>query len=302
MLAPRRRRAASLTAGGRPAGAPRRVAVGVLAAGAVVLTATGGTLVGPAKSEALAESARQTTAEQVAQVWRSAGTGTTAQPVPQSAPSADVVALQAELVTERAGAASRSQDRLAAAEPAAPEASAATSAPAEQPAEQPAEASDPVAQAEQRVQELLVQQAADDVDRVRAADAAGASAAQARAAVTAAEEQRAAEAAAAALAAAQADPRAVAAPLVAQHGWGAEQFSCLDKLWTKESGWRWSADNPTSSAYGIPQALPGAKMASHGEGWESDPRVQIAWGLDYIADVYGAPCRAWGHSQSVNWY
>lgn len=85
------------------------------------------------------------------------------------------------------------------------------------------------------------------------------------------------------------------------YGWGADQFSCLESLWTKESGWNYQAYNP-SGATGIPQALPGSKMASAGSDWESNATTQIIWGLGYISSVYGAPCGAWSHSQSVNWY
>jgi len=117
-----------------------------------------------------------------------------------------------------------------------------------------------------------------------------------------AEEQRLAAERAAVVAAAVADPRSVGRALAAERGWGGEQFGCLDRLWTKESGWKHTADNPTSSAYGIPQALPGKKMASEGADWESNPITQIRWGLGYIDDVYGTPCSAWGHSQRVDWY
>jgi hypothetical protein len=79
------------------------------------------------------------------------------------------------------------------------------------------------------------------------------------------------------------------------------QFGCLVKLWNKESGWRTTAANP-SGAYGIPQALPGSKMASAGDDWRTSARTQIKWGLGYIKDRYGTPCEAWGHSQSVGWY
>ncbi len=82
----------------------------------------------------------------------------------------------------------------------------------------------------------------------------------------------------------------------------ASQWSCLDEIWTHESGWRWNADNPTSSAYGIPQALPGSKMASAGEDWESNPVTQIAWGLGYINERYGSPCAAWSFWQANHWY
>lgn len=101
---------------------------------------------------------------------------------------------------------------------------------------------------------------------------------------------------------AQRDPRGVARLLVREKGWSDEQFSCLDQLWTKESGWKHTADNPTSSAYGIPQALPGSKMSSFGEDWRTNPVTQIRWGLDYIDRVYGSPCAAWAKSRSSNWY
>ena len=96
--------------------------------------------------------------------------------------------------------------------------------------------------------------------------------------------------------------RAIAAQQVSERGWGEDQFQCLDRLWQKESNWRWNADNPTSSAYGIPQALPGSKMASAGADWATNPATQIRWGLGYISDRYGSPCAAWGHSQARNWY
>jgi hypothetical protein len=96
--------------------------------------------------------------------------------------------------------------------------------------------------------------------------------------------------------------KAIAADLVAARGWSAGQFDCLDSLWTKESNWKVHADNPTSSAYGIPQALPGSKMASAGSDWRTNAHTQISWGLGYIADRYGSPCGAWSHSQSHNWY
>ena len=96
--------------------------------------------------------------------------------------------------------------------------------------------------------------------------------------------------------------KAIAADLVAARGWSAGQFDCLDRLWTKESNWKAHADNPTSSAYGIPQALPGSKMASAGSDWRTNAHTQISWGLGYIADRYGSPCGAWSHSKSRNWY
>jgi hypothetical protein len=98
------------------------------------------------------------------------------------------------------------------------------------------------------------------------------------------------------------DPRAIARALLAEFGFGQDQFGCLDALWSRESGWRVNADNPYSSAYGIPQALPGSKMATAGADWAWNPETQIRWGLGYIADRYGSPCGAWGHSQGHGWY
>jgi hypothetical protein len=101
---------------------------------------------------------------------------------------------------------------------------------------------------------------------------------------------------------AQSNPQAVGRVLAADRGWGDSQFSCLLSLWTKESGWRWNADNPGSDAYGIPQALPGSKMASAGSDWATNPITQITWGLSYIAGRYGTPCAAWAQSRAANWY
>ncbi len=98
------------------------------------------------------------------------------------------------------------------------------------------------------------------------------------------------------------DPRVIAKALLSTYGWGADQFGCLDSLWERESHWNVYADNPNSSAYGIPQALPGSKMASAGEDWATNPVTQIKWGLGYIEDRYGSPCGAWGHSESRGWY
>jgi hypothetical protein len=96
------------------------------------------------------------------------------------------------------------------------------------------------------------------------------------------------------------DPRSIARAQLAARGWSG-QFSCLDSLWTRESNWRVYASNP-SGAYGIPQSLPGSKMASAGADWRTNPATQIRWGLGYIASTYGSPCAAWRHSQSHNWY
>jgi hypothetical protein len=96
--------------------------------------------------------------------------------------------------------------------------------------------------------------------------------------------------------------QAIAYDKVISRGWGEDQYSCLVALWNKESGWRVNAANPSSGAYGIPQALPGSKMATAGADWATNPATQIEWGLGYISGRYGTPCGAWGHSQSVGWY
>jgi hypothetical protein len=80
------------------------------------------------------------------------------------------------------------------------------------------------------------------------------------------------------------------------------QFGCLVKLWNKESRWNYKASNPSSGAYGIPQALPGDKMASEGADWRTNAKTQVRWGLGYIENRYGSPCKAWAHSTSVGWY
>ena len=98
------------------------------------------------------------------------------------------------------------------------------------------------------------------------------------------------------------DPRMIAQAMLPEFGFSADQFSCLDALWTKESGWDVYADNPTSSAYGIPQSLPGEKMASAGADWATNPATQIRWGLGYIRDRYGSPCSAWSFKQGRGWY
>jgi hypothetical protein len=87
-----------------------------------------------------------------------------------------------------------------------------------------------------------------------------------------------------------------------QYGWGSGQFSCLNSLWTKESGWNYRAYNANGGATGIPQALPGSKMAAMGSDWASNATTQIKWGLWYINATYGSPCSAWSHSQAMNWY
>jgi hypothetical protein len=96
--------------------------------------------------------------------------------------------------------------------------------------------------------------------------------------------------------------QAIALGLVSAKGWGSEQFNCLVALWNRESHWNVNSHNVNSGAHGIPQALPGSKMASAGPDWETNPRTQIIWGLGYIEGRYGSPCGAWAHSEAKGWY
>jgi hypothetical protein len=98
--------------------------------------------------------------------------------------------------------------------------------------------------------------------------------------------------------------QAYARGALGSYGWGQDQFSCLQSLWTQESGWRANALNSSSGAYGIPQSLPADKMAVAGADWRTNAATQINWGLAYIKSSYGSPCGAWGHEMGVNphWY
>ena len=89
--------------------------------------------------------------------------------------------------------------------------------------------------------------------------------------------------------------------MLASFGFASSQWGCLDNLWNRESGWVYNAEN-ASGAYGIPQALPGSKMASAGADWLTNPTTQIKWGLGYIKSIYGTPCGAWDHEEADGWY
>lgn len=88
----------------------------------------------------------------------------------------------------------------------------------------------------------------------------------------------------------------------AQMGWTGKEWEDLLWLWNRESGWRWNAENPSSHAYGIPQALPGNKMSSAGANWHEDAAIQISWGLSYIKSKYKTPSGAVKHSREIGWY
>ncbi|HWS32045.1 MAG TPA: lytic transglycosylase domain-containing protein [Actinoplanes sp.] len=85
-------------------------------------------------------------------------------------------------------------------------------------------------------------------------------------------------------------------------GFGIAEFPCLNKLWDHESGWNYKAENRSSGAYGIPQSLPGSKMASAGADWKTNPATQIKWGLGYIKGRYDTPCGAWNFFQDRGHY
>jgi hypothetical protein len=97
-------------------------------------------------------------------------------------------------------------------------------------------------------------------------------------------------------------PKQFARRMLHRFGWSKWQFRYLDLLWTRESGWDVYASNPYSGAYGIPQAVPGSKMASAGPNWQTSARTQIRWGLEYIQQRYGSPWAAWQHELAYGWY
>jgi hypothetical protein len=156
----------------------------------------------------------------------------------------------------------------------------------------------------QRVGAVLVAQqaVAQAAARQRAAERAAAAAAAQQAQQQQAQQQAQQPAASQAAPAPSGSPQQIAMGMLGSYGWSSGQFSCLDSLWNLESGWNVYATNPSSGAYGIPQALPGSKMASAGPDWQSDAATQIRWGLGYIQALYGSPCGAWAHEEADGWY
>ena len=99
------------------------------------------------------------------------------------------------------------------------------------------------------------------------------------------------------------DPREIARQILKnKFGYGSSQFDCFDNIIMRESKWDINATNPSSGAYGIPQALPGSKMASEGSDWRTNPATQIIWGIEYMKDRYGSPCAAWSFKSAHGWY
>jgi hypothetical protein len=138
--------------------------------------------------------------------------------------------------------------------------------------------------------------------RRAAAEAAADQAAQAQAQQQSQQQEQPSQAAPPAAPAPSGSAQQIAMGMLGSYGWSSSQFSCLDSLWNQESGWNVYATNPTSGAYGIPQALPGDKMASAGPDWQTDAATQIRWGLSYIQSLYGSPCGAWAHEEADGWY
>ena len=97
-------------------------------------------------------------------------------------------------------------------------------------------------------------------------------------------------------------PQSIAQAMLGSFGWSAGQVACLEPLWAGESGWSVTASNPSTGAYGIPQAMPASKMASAGPNWQTSAATQIRWGLGYIKGTYGSPCAAWSHEEANGWY
>jgi hypothetical protein len=100
----------------------------------------------------------------------------------------------------------------------------------------------------------------------------------------------------------KATAKQIAWKMLGHFHWSTRQFKYLNRLWTRESGWNIYASNPYSGAYGVPQAVPGSKMASAGPNWRSNARTQVRWGLRYIRDRYGSPRAAWDHEVGSGWY
>lgn len=90
--------------------------------------------------------------------------------------------------------------------------------------------------------------------------------------------------------------------MATEYGWDEEQYTCLNRLWTKESHWNYQARNPRSGAHGIAQALPATKMEKVGTDWRTNPITQIQWGLLYISERYDQPCEAWNTWRKSRYY
>ena len=235
-------------------------------------------------AQAAAQKAQQEAAEQAAAQAAAAAAQKAAQQKAAQEAAAQAAQKAAAQKAAQAAAAQKAAEQAAAQKAAAQ----AAAQKAQQEAAEQAAAQAAAAAAQKAAQEKAAQEAA--AQRAAAQAAAQKAAAQAQAASTANLSGELSPAQAQSLARAMEEDR---------YGWGSGQFSCLVSLWNRESGWRWNAENAYSGAYGIPQALPPSKM---GAGYQYDARVQISWGLSYIAQRYDTPCGAWGHELSYGWY
>ena len=85
-------------------------------------------------------------------------------------------------------------------------------------------------------------------------------------------------------------------------GISASDQGSANAIISQESGWRVNATNRSSGAYGIPQALPGSKMASAGSDWQTNPITQLKWMNSYVVGRYGSWQNAYAHKKSKGWY
>lgn len=154
-------------------------------------------------------------------------------------------------------------------------------------------------------QSNAIDQKSDEIKKARAksmaAEQAKAEAAKAKA--EAAEKQRLASVTAKGYEDGVTDPRQMAQQILKnKFDYGDDQFACFDWIISHESNWNVHAQNPSSGAYGLPQSLPGSKMASVAADWRDNPATQIIWGAQYMKSRYGSPCEAKSHWLSAGNY
>ncbi|GAB2568713.1 hypothetical protein GCM10009593_02180 [Microlunatus antarcticus] len=160
-----------------------------------------------------------------------------------------------------------------------------------------------VAAAEQRETNLDTQSTAIDQSSKAIKKAKAKAAAEAKAKAAAAEKKRRAAIKAQGYEVGVTDPREMARQILDnKFGYGSDQFSCFDWIIKHESGWNVHAENASSGAYGLPQSLPGSKMASVASDWRDNPATQIIWGAQYMKSRYGSPCGAKSHWESAGNY
>lgn len=85
-------------------------------------------------------------------------------------------------------------------------------------------------------------------------------------------------------------------------GFKPSEYSAINYIVNHESSWNPSATNPSSGAYGLPQSLPGNKMASAGSDWRTNPITQLRWMRDYVNGRYGGANGALAFWKRNHWY